>query len=376
MPAIHEHDESDERAPAAGESASHDDRQQDVIVRTPLSSGACQFVPTSAPTEATPPRKGSAYDDIFGSKETATVGQGPPRHPPGLGPISTITGAASSSFSASSSSTPATAATPSTLTSTCYKCFSLAVGTCSICVRSFCICHGFKGHLMVMCSSCLEVSTARQQHQHQQLEAQSPGTSSLQQTTPSSDETATSWMLIPRPDESQSQEEPEEFTALPASGNPFKNLAVINGVCVIGLIVDPGAARGLIGSATLREIFEKLLRPRGLMKHVMWYRSKNKFTGISSQPQHSIGICVFPIGLVGMKNAYFSCDVITGQSANCPGLIPLQTLLRLGSVISCGHFQNQDGLLGLRLSNGEMCPQRILCEHISPLLSLSPRSPS
>ena len=167
-------------------------------------------------------------------------------------------------------------------------------------------------------------------------------------------------MLMPRPDESQSQDEPEEFTALPASGNPFKNLAVINGVCVIGLIVDPGAARGLIGSATLREIFEKLLRPRGLMKHVMWYRSKNKFTGISSQPQHSIGICVFPIGLVGMKNAYFSCDVITGQSANCPGLIPLQTLLRLGSVISCGHFQNQDGLLGLRLSNGEMCSQRIL----------------
>ena len=168
-----------------------------------------------------------------------------------------------------------------------------------------------------MCSSCLDTSTALQHQQHQQ-EGQSPGLTLSSHPTPSSGDTSASWTLVNSPDESQRQEEPEEFTALPATSNPFKNLAVINGVMVIGLIVDPGAARGLIGSATLREIFDRILRPQGLMNRVMWYRSKNKFTGISSQPQQSIGICVFPIGLVGMKCAYFSCDVISGASANCP----------------------------------------------------------
>lgn len=138
---------------------------------------------------------------------------------------------------------------------------------------------------------------ARQQWQ---LQAQSTGLSS-QQTTPSPGGAAASWTMIPRPDEPQSQGEPAEFTALPASNIPFENLAVINGASVIGLIVDPGAARGLIGSATLREIFDEILRPRGPMKHAMWHLSKNEFTGISSQPQRSIGICVFPIGIVGMK---------------------------------------------------------------------------
>eukprot|EP00959_Pyramimonas_sp_CCMP1952_P200607 4195994-Pyramimonas_sp.AAC.1 len=173
-----------------------------------------------------------------------------------------MTGAASSSLSAPSSSASTTAATPSTQISTCYKCVAVAVGNCSMRFRSFCICHGFKGHLMVMFSSCLEVSTARERRQHQQQEAQSPGISSLQQTTPNSDDTAARWTTMPRPDESRSQEEPEEFTALPASGNSFKNLAVISGVCVVCPIADSGAARGLIGSATLRGIFEKLLRSR------------------------------------------------------------------------------------------------------------------
>ena len=59
-----------------------------------------------------------------------------------------------------------------------------------------------------------------------------------------------------------------------ATSKPGENMAVINGVCAIGLIVDPGEARGPIGSAALRGVFEKLLRPRGLMNRVTWYRSK------------------------------------------------------------------------------------------------------
>ncbi len=142
LPAIHEQEEPDEQAAIPNETSTYD---KNIMTQTPLSSGACQFVPTSTTAERTPTRKGSAYDDIFGTGERTTVGQGQPRHPPGLGPAATATGATSSSFSA-----PSSAVSVSASTHTCYRCFSAAIAKCGTCNRSFCICHGFKGHLMVM----------------------------------------------------------------------------------------------------------------------------------------------------------------------------------------------------------------------------------
>ncbi len=147
------------------------------------------------------------------------------------------------------------------------------------------------------------------------------------------------------------------YGAMP-SANGFQNFTCVNGKPRPGLIVDPGAARGLIGSDSLRDIINTVLRPAGKDHLVKWKQSNNKFTGISTDEQHSIGLVNFPIGLLGINNATYTADVIGGASSRCPGLVPLVTLLAQGCVISCGYFANKDGIMGIRSHNG-FCAQRL-----------------
>ena len=95
-------------------------------------------------------------------------------------------------------------------------------------------------------------------------------------------------------------------------------------------------------------------------RHVKWHKSNNKFTGISADPQHSLGMVQFPIGLKGCKHADFMCDVIGGASSKCPALMPLISMLNTGCLISCGYFANGDGLLGIRMQDGSFRTQRLL----------------
>ncbi len=147
------------------------------------------------------------------------------------------------------------------------------------------------------------------------------------------------------------------YGAMP-SANGFQNFTCVNGRPRPGLIVDPGAARGLIGSDSLRDIINTILRPAGKDHLVKWKQSNNKFTGISTDEQHSVGLVNFPIGLLGISNATFTADVIGGASSRCPGLVPLVTLLAQGGVISCGYFANKDGVMGIRSPHG-FCAQRV-----------------
>ena len=141
---------------------------------------------------------------------------------------------------------------------------------------------------------------------------------------------------------------------------PMKNFTVVKGSHVYGLIIDPGAARGLIGSESLREIIQHVLKPAKQDKYIKWQKSNNSFTGISADPQSSIGMVKFPIGLMGMPHASFRADVLGGAASKCPGLVPLQSLQQQGCVIACGYFKNGDGLLGIRLSSGAFNTQRLL----------------
>lgn len=142
------------------------------------------------------------------------------------------------------------------------------------------------------------------------------------------------------------------------SADGYQNFTCINGRSRPGLIVDPGAARGLIGSDSLREIINSVLRPAGKDHLVKWKPSNNKFTGISTDEQKSIGLVNFPIGLLGISNSTYTADVIGGPSSRCPGLVPLITLLAQGCVISCGYFSNKDGIMGIRSPHG-FCAQRL-----------------
>ena len=149
------------------------------------------------------------------------------------------------------------------------------------------------------------------------------------------------------------------FSAFP--NNLYKAFTAVKGLMLYGLLIDPGAARGLIGSDTLRDIFEYVLKPFRMLDRVRKRPSGNRFTGISPTPEHSLGLVKFPIGLKGIDKAFFECDVIGGMASKCPGLVPLQSLLKLGCVISCGYFNNGDGLLGIRQSRkNQFSAQRLL----------------
>ena len=81
----------------------------------------------------------------------------------------------------------------------------------------------------------------------------------------------------------------------------YHNVTVIKSVKTYGLLVDPGASRGLIGTDALSEIIENILKPKRLDRFVKWKHSTNKFTGITADPQKSLSLVMFPIGLQGIK---------------------------------------------------------------------------
>ena len=133
---------------------------------------------------------------------------------------------------------------------------------------------------------------------------------------------------------------------------------LIGGVNHPGLLVDPGASKGLIGSDTLKYIFDTVLRPRNLLRFVEWHSSGATFTGISTNTEHSVGRVKFPIGLAGIPWATFGADVIGGASSWCPGLMPLKTLSAMHCILACGWHPNGDGVLGVWHS-GTWKPQHL-----------------
>ena len=122
----------------------------------------------------------------------------------------------------------------------------------------------------------------------------------------------------------------------------------VRGTYHYGLLVDPGASRGLIGMDTLRDIIHYILRPLGLHKQVLWYASNAKFAGISPTQESALARCVIPIGLLGVIGSTYGADVIGGQASRCPGLVPLRTLLKHQSILLCGYFHNGDGIIAVK----------------------------
>lgn len=144
----------------------------------------------------------------------------------------------------------------------------------------------------------------------------------------------------------------------------YSNFMAVRGKITYGLLIDPGASRGLIGSETLRNIMQHVIKPHNKQHLVSRSKSNAGFSGISAGVQMSLGRVNIPIGLLGVNRATFTADVIGGDSSNCPGLVPLRTLLSHGCLISCGFFGNGDGVLAIKVTtkNGEAkyAAQRLL----------------
>ena len=138
----------------------------------------------------------------------------------------------------------------------------------------------------------------------------------------------------------------------------FILLMTVKGRKQSGLVIDPGAAKGVIGSDTLKEIQDIVLTPRNLLQCVIWKASQSRFSGISSTQECSLGVVGIPIGLQGVPKSIFCADVLGGTASMCPGLVPLHTLIRSAEFLHFAFFRNGDGVLGVRHA-GQISPQRL-----------------
>ena len=137
-------------------------------------------------------------------------------------------------------------------------------------------------------------------------------------------------------------------------------LHMIGGKEYYGLLLDPGASRGILGTDTLQCIITYVLDPYGKTKDMRWTTSMANFSGIASIVQRSIAMVTLPIGLMGLQGSVFRADVLGGDASQCPGLMPLRSLIGAGAISAFGCFSNGDGVIAFRDGKTQrMCPQRL-----------------
>ena len=109
-----------------------------------------------------------------------------------------------------------------------------------------------------------------------------------------------------------------------------------------GLLVDPGAASGLIGSETLRDILDSCVPKKD---DVVWRVDRaHSVSGISGQPEETLGEVSIPLQLAGATGS-FAADVLGGEGSLCPALLSNPSLRKQRAAILCDYFANGDGVM-------------------------------
>ena len=130
---------------------------------------------------------------------------------------------------------------------------------------------------------------------------------------------------------------------------------MVRGVRRQGLIIDHGAASGVIGTHTLSEYMRTTLWPQGL--DVTVGPSGGQFTGISGESTSGLGLATVPLG-IGLPSASWQCDLLGGSASLCPGLFPLHAQRSYMCTTFTNLFENGDGVFLLRPKdeNGQFLP--------------------
>ncbi|CAE7721255.1 unnamed protein product [Symbiodinium sp. CCMP2592] len=122
-----------------------------------------------------------------------------------------------------------------------------------------------------------------------------------------------------------------------------------------GLLVDPGAASGLVGSETLRDLLEACDSGP-----VRWDRQKtNNVSGISGNSESTLGEIEIPLMLDGARGSY-KADVLGGDGSLCPALLSNPALRRQKAAILSDWFSNGDGVLVIQTEERECHYLRLL----------------
>ena len=123
-----------------------------------------------------------------------------------------------------------------------------------------------------------------------------------------------------------------------------------------GLLVDPGAASGLIGSETLRDMLENCVS-KSQSEQVSWkYDKTNNVSGISGSAESTLGEVSLPVNLAGASGS-FRADVLGGEGSLCPALLSNPALRKQHAAILSNYFTNGDGVMAI-LGEGQESEHR------------------
>ncbi|CAK0870317.1 unnamed protein product, partial [Prorocentrum cordatum] len=134
---------------------------------------------------------------------------------------------------------------------------------------------------------------------------------------------------------------------------PTTNLSTVNcgaetddgvrGKQRLGLIVDPGAAKGLGGTDAVREICEHFLWPRN--QDISVRNSGSKLSGIDGNPNASVGLGTIPLNLKAMPGSAFTMDLLGGSGSRCPCLLPSESIIEHAGSMCANILPEKDGVL-------------------------------
>ncbi|CAK9053972.1 Putative folate-biopterin transporter 2 [Durusdinium trenchii] len=117
---------------------------------------------------------------------------------------------------------------------------------------------------------------------------------------------------------------------------------MVKGIKRRGLLIDPGAAAGLVGSETLRDLLASCYQDK--QKAVTWSASDATITGISGQPDKALGRVHLKLPFKNMEATY-TADVIGKEGSRCPALVGNPAVCAMYASLHSRWFTNDDGLL-------------------------------
>eukprot|EP00435_Cladocopium_sp_Y103_P043335 s4382_g12.t1 len=153
----------------------------------------------------------------------------------------------------------------------------------------------------------------------------------------------------PNEDEKKTPKDKQHATALKFASSfcGAEEYFVVKGQKRQGLIVDPGAASGLIGSETLRELMKVCVGPYGMKDKVeIEYDKTSPASGISGSADRTLGRITAPLQTNG-HSITFTGELLGGEGSLCPPFIGTPALRRVHAILFGEYFEDGDGLLAV-----------------------------
>ena len=135
------------------------------------------------------------------------------------------------------------------------------------------------------------------------------------------------------------------FAVFHSKDLPHEQYFAVKGEKRHGLLIDPGAASGLVGSDTLKQLLDHCVRPCGRQDEVKFdYDRSTPVSGISGSSDATLGQVTIPLTACGHPITY-TADVLGGEGSLCPALVGNPALRAMDASIFTNWFENGDGIL-------------------------------